>query len=289
MAPVPPDNSLQVRVLDIDTGKAITYLQVWWDGGKMHRTPNASTKIATFEDIPAGKIKVSAGKNTKHPLVTEEVEMPKKGPKQHTLKVKLQPEIILTFDDGPLYGTKEKRTAVSSILASLKTYQAKGVFYLLGEEVKQDPGAAKLIVDAGHFVENHSWDHPKFGTLSKEKMIDQLKRTQDVIGEATGEIPSRFRPPYGHGKGLPQLAEAASAVGLKLTYWDIDTNDWMNPKGLTSRRFSPQRTSWRAKIDAMGGVPLDLLMHCQNETARDLPGLLSELKGERWAFVTYPD
>jgi peptidoglycan/xylan/chitin deacetylase (PgdA/CDA1 family) len=47
--------------------------------------------------------------------------------------------------------------------------------------------------------------------------------------------PNRLRPPYGAGwvgSKNEVLIKVAAELGLKLTGWDVDTNDWKAPRGL---------------------------------------------------------
>ena len=62
--------------------------------------------------------------------------------------------VVLSFDDGPA-----PLTALESILQTLRQEEIKAEFYVLGDEVRQYPEAARMIVGQGHDIQNHSWSH----------------------------------------------------------------------------------------------------------------------------------
>ena len=73
--------------------------------------------------------------------------------------------------------------------------------------------------DAGHEVENHTWNHPWLTKVSAAEFASQITRTNNVIGG------SRFlRPPYGDSNAT--VKALASSMGLRLAFWTVDTRDW---------------------------------------------------------------
>src|ERR1700712_1664368 len=62
-------------------------------------------------------------------------------------------ELYLTFDDGP------HETATPFILHQLKQYNAKATFFCLGKNVQLYPKIYERILDEGHTVGNHTFDH----------------------------------------------------------------------------------------------------------------------------------
>jgi peptidoglycan/xylan/chitin deacetylase (PgdA/CDA1 family) len=85
------------------------------------------------------------------------------------------------------------------------------------------------------------------------------------------------------------LQKVATELGLQLTGWDVDTNDWKSPRGLAqSQKCEPARKHWKA-LHTKWGRPLDLLMHVNQATARDLKDFILGLEAEGWEFRTYGD
>ena len=182
------------------------------------------------------------------------------------------PSAILTFDDGPI-DDKGKDVALKTTLDALDAAGIKGVFYVLGEEVEKAPALAKLIAQRGHIFQSHSWSHVELPKLPEAKLRESLRKTQDIIFQIAGMRPNRLRPPYGAGwvgTKSELLIKVAEELGLKLTGWDVDTNDWKAPRGLLdAKKMSPPRPDWKA-ICAKRGRPLDILMHVNQDTAKDL-------------------
>lgn len=202
------------------------------------------------------------------------------------------PCAILTFDDGPI-DDKGKDLALKGILDILESFHITGVFYVLGEEVKAQPALAKLIVDRGHIIQSHAYSHVQLPKLPEAKLREDLKKTQDLIFQATGVRPNRLRPPYGAGwvgPKSPMLQKVATELNLQLTGWDVDTNDWKPPRGLMTaqEKYEPARKSWK-DMSLKHGRPLDFLMHVNQDTVRDLKAFIQRLVTEGWEFRTYGD
>jgi peptidoglycan/xylan/chitin deacetylase (PgdA/CDA1 family) len=201
------------------------------------------------------------------------------------------PSVILTFDDGPI-DDRGKDVALKTTLDVLGASGIKGVFYVLGEEVQKAPELARLIAKAGHSLQSHSYSHDQLPKLPEAKLRESLQKTNDLIFQVSGVRPNRLRPPYGAGWVGPKselLIKIAGELGLKLTAWDVDTNDWKPPRGLLdSKKFSPPRQDWKA-LSLKRGKPLDILMHVNQDTAKDLQAFILGLQKEGWQFKLYDD
>ena len=186
--------------------------------------------------------------------------------------------VLLSFDDGPA-----PINALHSILATLDRHDIKAEFYLLGQEVDGFPSAAKDIADRGHKVQNHSYTHPNLAKLPKSTVQRELEKTQESIKKATGQTPTRVRPPFGAGGWRPydpELAAVAASLSLHIQNWDIDTEDWKSPKGIgPSKRAMIQRQFQRLQHQN----EFNVLMHVLPDTADDLEEFISYLK--QWGFT----
>jgi peptidoglycan/xylan/chitin deacetylase (PgdA/CDA1 family) len=127
--------------------------------------------------------------------------------------------VAFTFDDGPTPFTDR-------LLKILVDNDAKATFFLIGNKVARDPGAAKRIVEAGMEVGNHTWEHPNMSTIPTEDIASQLGEAGDAIAAATGQKPSLFRP----AGGLSNDAVRAEAgrQGMAEILWDVIPFDWIN-------------------------------------------------------------
>jgi peptidoglycan/xylan/chitin deacetylase (PgdA/CDA1 family) len=202
------------------------------------------------------------------------------------------PCAILTFDDGPI-DDKGKDLALKGALDILDANHVTGVFYVLGEEVQKQPALARLIVERGHIIQSHAYSHVQLPKLPQAKLRQDLKKTQDLIFQAAGVRPNRLRPPYGAGlvgTKSPMLQKVATELGLQLTGWDVDTNDWKPPRGLMSaqEKYEPKRKTWK-DLSLKRGRALDFLMHVNQDTVRDLKAFIQRLETDGWEFRTYGD
>ncbi|MEU8814346.1 polysaccharide deacetylase family protein [Actinoplanes sp. NPDC048796] len=135
--------------------------------------------------------------------------------------------VALTFDDGP------DPVQTPKILNLLAQNDVKAVFCLVGSQVKKHPEIVRQIVDAGHTLCNHTWDHSlKIGKDKPEKIKADLERTNAAIRAAVpgAEIPF-FRAPGGNF--TDRLVAVAGGSGMTSIYWEVDPRDWDHPEGET--------------------------------------------------------
>lgn len=130
-------------------------------------------------------------------------------------------ELFLTFDDGP------HETATPFVLDQLKEYDAKATFFCIGKNVKAYPGIYKRILDEGHAVGNHTYNHLNGWKTKNKHYIND-------IAEAAKYIDSRlFRPPY--GKVSPFIAKILnSRFNYNIIMWHVLSGDF-------DEKLSPQK------------------------------------------------
>ncbi len=75
----------------------------------------------------------------------------------------------------------------------------------------------------GHEIGNHGY-HNREMTYDEAQIREELKRTSDLIAEATGRRSTIFAPPMG-AFGQTTL-RAAAADGYRTVLWSLDTIDW---------------------------------------------------------------
>jgi len=128
-----------------------------------------------------------------------------------------QKKIALTFDDGPTEFTLE-------VLSLLKKYNAKATFFCIGKNIEKHPEIIKQIIEEGHLVGNHSYSHSKFFDFyNADKIIDELRRTDELLEKFTLKKINFFRPPY--GVTTPSIKRALNITGHKTIGWNIRSLD----------------------------------------------------------------
>ena len=133
--------------------------------------------------------------------------------------------VALTFDDGP------QQNSTPQILDTLRAYNVKATFFVVGKQVNTTPTLAQREYAEGHSVQNHTYTHPHLTTLSETEVRSQLADTNAAIEAAGLPKPYRFRPPYGETNST--VVSVGQSLGLTQTLWDVDPNDWAGPSAST--------------------------------------------------------
>ncbi|WP_328500261.1 polysaccharide deacetylase family protein [Streptomyces sp. NBC_00457] len=133
--------------------------------------------------------------------------------------------MVLTFDDGP------DPRYTPDILDTLQAYDVRAMFFVCGEMAAENPDLVERMADEGHVVGNHTWSHPLLTRLTRKQIRSEMKRTCEVIEDASGEWPRWFRAPYGAwNRAAFQLG---AELGMEPLAWTVDTLDWTEPGART--------------------------------------------------------
>ncbi|HEX6761561.1 MAG TPA: polysaccharide deacetylase family protein [Gaiellaceae bacterium] len=134
------------------------------------------------------------------------------------LRLERTDAVALTFDDGP------HRAGTPAVLAELERRSARATFFLVGEQVRRSPALARDIVDAGHEVALHGDCHTLLLRRRVAAFAADLDRASATIADATGVVPTLYRPPYGIF-GARTLAHVRER-GLVPLLWSAWGRDW---------------------------------------------------------------
>lgn len=127
--------------------------------------------------------------------------------------------VNLSFDDSPTQYTPV-------VLTSLQSSGLKATFFDVGDRMNDYPTYALSQYNAGMQVENHTQSHADL-TLPSEVPVHDLVTTQYSLIQATGQIPTFYRPPYGATNTT--VSNKAKELGLTEVIWTVDTVDWSSP------------------------------------------------------------
>ncbi|SHJ12061.1 Peptidoglycan/xylan/chitin deacetylase, PgdA/CDA1 family [Desulfofundulus thermosubterraneus DSM 16057] len=131
--------------------------------------------------------------------------------------------IALTFDDGPdpLYTAR--------VLAVLDKYNARATFFVLGLHVRQYPHLVRREIAAGHEVGLHGYRHVFLTGQPLYATLRDLKRSEELVVQATGYRPVYFRPPFGFYNTA--VLRAVMARGYRVVLWtpEMDPRDYTDP------------------------------------------------------------
>lgn len=131
--------------------------------------------------------------------------------------------VALTFDAG------SDRGFASQILDTLAAHGLRASFGMTGKWAESNPDLLMRMVNEGHALINHTYDHPHMETLSTDLRLQQLARTEQIISGITGTTTKPyFRPPYGSYNNQV-LVDVGSAGYRYSIMWTVDSLGW---KGL---------------------------------------------------------
>ncbi|WP_328540913.1 glycosyltransferase [Streptomyces sp. NBC_00344] len=190
--------------------------------------------------------------------------------------------IVLTFDDGPDPEWTPK------VLDELKKYHAHAVFFVTGTMTSRYPELVRRMVDEGHEVGVHTFNHPDLSYQSKSRIDWELSQTQLAIAGAAGIRSSLFRPPYSSfadaldNKNWP-VVKYVGGRGYITVLDSIDSEDWQRPGVSTILRNATPK----------GGKGAIVLMHDSGgnraQTVAALGHYLPELQHRGYRFASLTD
>ncbi|WP_393063569.1 glycosyltransferase [Streptomyces sp. LN549] len=136
--------------------------------------------------------------------------------------------IVLTFDDGP------DPVWTPRVLDELKKYHAHGVFFVTGTMASRYPDLVERMVEEGHEVGLHTFNHPDLSYQSTGRIDYELSQNQLALAGAAGIRTSLFRPPYSSfadamdDKSWP-VTQYVGSRGYLTVVNNTDSEDWKRP------------------------------------------------------------
>ncbi len=185
--------------------------------------------------------------------------------------------IYLTFDAGFENGN------TPSILDTLKKHDVKAAFFLVGNYIVKEPGLVKRMVEEGHIVGNHTYNHPDMSKIADvESFKNELSSLEEAYKQATGQdMPKYYRPPQ--GKFNKENLKQANELGYKTIFWSLAYVDWYVDKQPT-KEYAFSKLIPRIHPGAV------VLLHSTSATnAEILDELLCKWKEEGYTFKTLND
>ncbi|MFC8372631.1 polysaccharide deacetylase family protein [Streptomyces sp. NPDC057239] len=185
--------------------------------------------------------------------------------------------LVLTFDDGP------DPTWTPKVLDVLKKHDAHAVFFVTGTMASRYPDLVQRMVDEGHEIGLHTFNHPDLALQSKKRIDWELSQNQLAITGAAGIRTSLFRPPYSsYAEAMDNeswpVTEYIGSRGYLTIVNNTDSEDWKRP-GVDEiiRRATPE-----------GGKGAIVLMHDsggdRSQTVAALDRFLPDLKDKGYEF-----
>ena len=187
--------------------------------------------------------------------------------------------LALTYDDGP------NDPWTFRLLEVLDRHEVKATFFLIGRFVQQRPDIARALVDAGHTVGSHTWDHPNLIFCSSAEFRRQLQQTQQAIFDATGIEPKLFRPPFGGRR--PASLRVARSLGLQPVMWNVTCYDW-KAKSADEIVCHAERQIHGGNVILLHDGEFHRIGVDRSRSVEASDRILTRYKGQGYEFVTVP-
>ena len=84
---------------------------------------------------------------------------------------------------------------VEQILDLFAACEVQGTFFTLGWVAERHGPLMRRIVDAGHELASHGWDHARVFTLGKDAFARDVERARKVLEDASGVAITGYRAP----------------------------------------------------------------------------------------------
>ena len=119
--------------------------------------------------------------------------------------------VYLTFDDGPI------PVITPWVVDLLGKHNIKATFFMVGDNVRKHPQEYQLVVDAGHKVGNHTFNHLKGLFTDTCDYIGNVEKANEFMHS------NLFRPPHGL---LRRSQYKKLSRHYQFIMWDLVTRDY---------------------------------------------------------------
>ena len=125
---------------------------------------------------------------------------------------------------------------IEKILEVLDKENVKITFAVTGKWAEKNKEMLLKMQEKGHEIANHGYQHINYDTLSYDENLNEIKKSQQIIDDATKKESKFFQAPS--GAFCDETVKAANDLGYICYKWDVDTIDWMdkdNPEKIIER------------------------------------------------------
>jgi polysaccharide deacetylase family protein (PEP-CTERM system associated) len=103
-----------------------------------------------------------------------------------------------------------------AVIALFAETGVKATFFTLGWVAQRHPGLIRRIVDAGHEIASHGWDHARVFTMTAAEFQADLERTRDTLQDAAGCAVTGYRAPsFSIDKRTPWAHQVLADAGYR--------------------------------------------------------------------------
>lgn len=180
-------------------------------------------------------------------------------------------EIYLTFDCGYENGY------TIDMLDTLKENDVKALFFITGHYLKSSKEIVKRMIDDGHIIGNHTFDHKDFSRSSNKEILEDIQKLEEEYYKEFNVNMSKYvRPPRGDfdERSMKLLNEN----GYHAVFWSLAYVDWDKNK-FNGNDYSFNNVNRRIHNGAI------ILMHTvSKDNQNDLDKIIKTLKNDGYIF-----
>jgi polysaccharide deacetylase family protein (PEP-CTERM system associated) len=103
-------------------------------------------------------------------------------------------ETTISRDDWAGLEHRVERNS-DAVLALFERTGVKATFFTLGWVAERYPALIRRIVEQGHEVASHGWDHVRVFTMTAEQFRADIDRTRKTLEDASGQPVTGYRAP----------------------------------------------------------------------------------------------
>ena len=154
----------------------------------------------------------------------------------------------------------------------LKRENIKATFFCLGKQIENHPVLFQKILDNGHAIGNHTFNHEKGSLTECKQYIDSIVKTDDLMSSRL------FRPPYGRLNW--KQSKSVKKLGKKIIMWTWNSHDY-------DQHMKEETIIKKAALIKGGDI---LLFHSSinsaNQMMNCLPQIIRIIKKKNLVFKT---
>ncbi len=188
-------------------------------------------------------------------------------------------KVALTFDACSTRMPSHYDQNVTEVLLQTQT---PATIFVGGRWVREEKEHAKALAANPLFeLGNHTWDHPHLIKMTDAIVIDEIKKTQDILFKTTGKKATLFRAPYCELE--PRIVKIAADLGLTTIQYDVASGD--PDQNMTKEKL----VKWVIKKAKGGSI---IVMHINQRgwhTAEALPEIIAQLRAKGFELVKVSD